>query len=364
MSTYPTIPFEPQKHMAAFLHFIEKVRGSEKFANRKQAYDWLHSDFPLMERSPLRFIVMDGERVAGSMGHLPADYMIKGEKTPVRITHDLLVDQDYRGKGLARQLVDNAISKGDFFPGGMWMTVPCYKIHRSCGFDDIVAPRTRTLILDPKAFALHQNYHFAKRAVAQKVLGVIRSRAVKKASATRKRSTGGLSLREIREFNSHLDGIWIPLLSSYDITACRDAAFLNWKYAHHPIVRYRILLAERNGKATGYLVWRLPYSREQKNRAVIVDYLVERGDAETFRAMVSAVILEASEKSVETLSIMTTQSWAVKLIKALGFLTSRGKHTWVVANWERYIPRDWLNNYDHWHICLGDSDGDYWAGGQ
>jgi GNAT superfamily N-acetyltransferase len=358
------MPFDGEVHTAAFYRFIEKVRGSETFANRKKALEWLHNSFPLKMRTPLRFVVTDGDRIAATMGHMPADYMIKGEQVPARITHDLLVDQDYRGQGLAKQLVDNARNTGEFLAGGMWMTGPCYKIHRSCGFDDVSAPRTRILILKPNGFAARQGVGLVKRSAVRVALGVLRSKAMRGAAAALKHSERELSISEIQEFGPHHDLVWTSMLRSYDIAACRDAAFLNWKYAHHPVVPYRMLIAERGRRVSGYLVWRLPFGKGPEHRAVIVDYLVERGDAIALRSLISEVILGASRQEVEALSMMTTQRWSLKILKDLGFLASRGEQTWVTANWGRYFSRDWLTDPDRWHVCLGDSDGDFWTGGQ
>ncbi len=364
MSDYPIAAYEKSKHEASYLRFLEKVLGPEKFAVRKKAVLWLHDRHPLAGRVPLRFVVKDGERIAGSMGHMPADYMIKGERVPVRITHDLLVDPDYRGQGLAKKIVDNAKDTGDFYPGGMWMNDPCYKIHRSCGFEDVLPVATQTLVLDPKAFVARQGLGGAKGAAVQTLLSVGRVRAMRRVTAAAKGSAGETVLREIPEFSPALDEAWLSMIKTYGIAACRDAAFLNWKYTRHPVVRYRVLLAERRGKPSGYLVWRLPLEGGVENRASIVDYVVERGDTAALQSMAAAVIIEASAARVEALSVMTTQPWASKLLRSFGFLPRRESHTWLVANWERHIPAQWLRTHEPWHVCLGDSDGDFWTSGK
>jgi len=365
MSTFPVVPYEKQKHESAYLRFLEKVLGAEKFATRRKAVAWLHDGHPLRgERPPLRFVVTDDEKIAGSMGHMPADYMIKGERVAVRITHDLLVDPEYRGQGLAKKIVDNSKATGDFYPGGMWMNVPCYKIHRACGFDDVLSPTTQTLVLDPGAFARRQGFNAVKRVAVAGALGVTRARAMRKARAVVDSETGGVACREVGEFDPRLDGAWLSMVKSYDIAACREAAFLNWKYTKHPVLKYRFTVAERGGDTRGYLVWRMPLEGGKENRAVIVDYLVERGDVETLKAMTAKVIVEAETGGAEALSVMTTHPRAVKLLRTFGFLPRRGSHSWVIANWERYLPREWLVSHEPWHVCLGDSDGDFWTGGQ
>lgn len=364
MSEFRVVPYEKEKHAAAYLRFLEKVLGPEKFATRRKAVAWLHEGHPFgASRPPIRFVVPDGGEIAGSMGHMPADYVIKGERVPVRITHDLLVDPAYRGQGIAKKIVDNSKATGDFYPGGMWMNVPCYKIHRACGFDDVVSPTTQTLVLDPAEFARRQGLGVLKRAAAVPALSFIRSRAIRKARAVPD-SDAGIEVRDVPEFDSTLDGAWLSMTKSYEIAACRDAAFLNWKYTRHPVLKYRLVVARQKGTPRGYIVWRMPLAGGKEDRAVIVDHLVARGDLEALQAMTATVILEARGGGAESLSVMTTQPAAVKLFRSFGFLPRRGSHSWVIANWENRIPREWLGALDPWHVTLGDSDGDFWTGGQ
>jgi GNAT superfamily N-acetyltransferase len=358
------VPFDQAAHSVAFYRFMEKVRGPENFANRRKALEWFHHGFPLVDREPLRFLLMDGERVAATMGHMPVEYTVQGETVQARITHDLLVDPDYRGKGLAKKLVDNARDTGGFMPGGMWMTGQCYKIHLSCGFEDVCALRPQTLILKPHDFAVRRHLGFARRTAARLAFGVVKSRSLRKAKLALKNLSGEFSATETGEFSRELDSAWAGMLKTYDVTAARNAAFLNWKYAHHPVLSYRLLLAERRGEPCGYAIWRLPFGGNSDRRAVIVDYLVARGDEYCLRFLISKIMCDASKHDVEVLSTVTAQPWAGKILSSFGFLKGHAEYKWVVANWRPYIPPEWLDSQDHWHACLGDSDGDFWTGGQ
>ncbi len=360
MDTYPVVAYDRDKHEPELYRFLEKVLGTEKFSTRKVALAWLNDALPLRDRAPLRHIVLHGDRVAGSMGHMPADYIIEGKRVPVRITHDLLVDPDYRGKGLAGLLVAKAQDGGEFLPGGMWMNVPCHKIHRGGGFDEMIPPTTQTLVLDTMGFANRQGFTAVKGAATRVALGVARARALRKATSIIKNAGGVELIPEVDAFDPAHDADWLEMLGGYGIAAFRDAEFLNWKYTQHPVVSYRKIMMD----SKGYLIWRLPHSGSGENRAVIVDYLVEKGDTKTLERMLARVIVEAVEAGVETLSFMTTQPAAVKLLKGFGFLPRRGGHTWVIANWRGHIPLDWLHTLEPWHVCLGDSDGDFWTGGQ
>lgn len=356
------VAYEHERHREALLTFIEKVLGPERRAQRGRIIDATESDMPGADRKPLRYVILDGERVAGSMGHLPADFVVQGQMVPARFTHDLLVDPDYRGRGLAKLIVSHAHDLGDFFPGGMWMTNPCYQIHLACGFEDAKPLTTYTLVLDPGVFVARKGVSALKRGVGRLGLAVTRTRALKRAG--RMVDAGASSVSEVDGFDPGLDPTWQALAASYGVTRQRDAAYLNWRFKAHPSLSYRVLVASRDGQAVGYLVWRPAPEGADEKRAVIPDFLVSPGDSATLEFLLSRVIVDAAGSRAESISVLSTQEFALKLFRSFGFFPRASANTWVVAGWKPYLPADWLEDHSHWHMCLGDSDGDLWTGSQ
>jgi len=355
----PVVAYRREVHEPAYLQFVAKVLGPDECEHRREVLASMHERMPGRDRFPLRHVILDGDRVAGSLGYMPADFWIRGERVPVRFTHDLLVDPDYRGQGLAKLVVDNARALGDFFPGGMWMTDPCYKIHLGCGFDDAAALTTYTLALDAMSFVAQKEMSAAKALVARLGLTLTRLRSV--ARANRALARAGNAMQAIDRFDPALDATWAHLGASYDITLARDAAFLNWRYAEHPHLTYRFAIARKNGVAAGFVVWRP--SNVGEKRAVIVDFLVAKGDVVTFEQLLSHAIVNASAACCHSLSILTTQSWAARTLRSFGFFPRGSRNTWVVAGWQERIPKEWLTDQDPWHVVLSDSDGDIWSHG-
>jgi len=358
----PVVAYEPAKHKSAFYTFLEKVLGAEKCRARRRVIDTFHTSMPGRERLPLRHVITDGDRIAGAMGHLPADFLIHGERVPARFTHDLLVDPDYRGRGLAKLIVDNAREVGGFLPGGMWMTDPCYRIHIASGFSPAHRLTTFTLVLDPATFVAKRELSAFKGALSKVGLGVVRGRAVKHAQDELRRS--GDAITRLGAFADADDRTWQRLLATYEIGRVRDAAYLNWKYAHHPNLEYRLTRLESDGTARGFVIWRIPPENHGERRAIIVDYLVAKGDVGGLRLLLSEVVADAAKAQMEAVSVLTTQSWAIKVLRNIGFFPRGEKNTWAIGGWNGVIPEAWLNDHDPWHVCLGDSDGDIWTGSQ
>jgi GNAT superfamily N-acetyltransferase len=355
----PVVAYEPDKHADGLFRFIQKVLGDEMCARRRRVIETMHTTMPGHDRFPLRHVILDGERVAGTLGYMPADFWVGGKRLPVRFTHDLLVDPDYRGAGLAKLIVDNARELGDFFPGGMWMTDPCRKIHVTCGFQDATPLVTYSLVLDPASFVKRKGMSRLKGIASRAALGVARTFALRRARGVASRA----ALREVSRFDPAMDDVWNELAAGYDITRVRDAAYLNWKYSDHPALAYRNLIAMRGDRPAGFAIWRLAPEGAAEKRAVVTDFLVARNDAETFRNLMARIVVDAASAHMETVSVLTTQPWAADALRALGFMPRAERNTWVVAGWRDVIPADALQDTTAWHVCLGDSDGDIWTAG-
>jgi GNAT superfamily N-acetyltransferase len=360
VKTLPVIAYDRDRHEPALKRFTEKVLGAEVCARRQRIIDTYHERMPGRERTPLRHVLMDGDIVAGTLGHMPVDFLVGGRRMAARYTHDLLVDPEYRGGGLGKVIVGYARELGDFYPGGMWMTGACHKIHQTCGFDDVAELLTYTAVLDPGSFTSRRNFSPLKAAVGRAGLGVKRMQALARA---RKNLAGAHNTLAVMErMDPALDPVWLELAKSYDVTRVRDAAYINWKYADHPALDYQLLVATRNGTATGYLIWRAAPDGHAEQRAVIVDFLVARNDARTLEELVSRVLLDASAAGIDAVAIISTQSFVVDALQKLGFVAGSSRNAWVIANWKDVMPAAWVKDLERWHMCMGDSDGDQWTG--
>jgi GNAT superfamily N-acetyltransferase len=354
-------PYDHAAHKPALLSFLSAVYEPDVLARRERVLDWVHDFHPMRDRAPLRHVIMDGDSVAATMGHLPAEYVINGRVTPARFTHDLLVDPKYRGQGLAKLIVGHALDCGEFMPGGMWMTTACYKIHVNNGFDDATGLVTRTLVLDPDAFTARKGLAGLKRRISRSALTLLRSRALARARKTTRGNTAPYTIDAAGRFEPELDETWRDMLQTYGAGMARSAEYLNWKYARHPLLKYDIRLARRAGGTAGYVVYRPALERDDEKRAIIADFLVENEDTKTFEFMIAHAIFEAVEGGAEVLSVLTTQPWAARALRRFGFLPRGESQTWAVGGWRDRVPEGWLDDQSRWHVCMGDSDGDLWS---
>ncbi|HEU4929607.1 MAG TPA: hypothetical protein VFU38_07225 [Candidatus Krumholzibacteria bacterium] len=352
------VPYQRREHEHTYLELLARHFGPQETALRRRVLAWIHERMPARERAPLRHVVVDREQVVASMGHLPAEFWIFGARAPIRFTHDLLVDEGYRGlPRLGRKLMVNALATGARMAGGLWMTEASYRLHLNAGFESLDPLTTYTLALDPAQFVAQKKLSPAKTLVARWVLASKRMRSLARANRTLGRADG--SVADVQRFDPSLDDTWARHALGYSITRARDASYLNWRYADHPNLAYRFALASAAGSPSGYMVWRA--SVEGEGRAVVPDFLVERGDVDTFERLLSHVIVEASSAHCTSLSILTTQAWAARALREFGFFPRPSRNTWVVGNWQDRVHKESIVKHASWHVVLGDSDGDMWS---
>jgi GNAT superfamily N-acetyltransferase len=359
-ATLPIVDYDRDRHEPALRRFTAKVLGEAVCERRQRVIDTFHDGMPGREHSPLRHVLMDGDIVAGTLGYMPAEFLVNGQRVQARYTHDLLVDPDYRGGGLGKRIVAHARETGDFYPGGMWMTGQCHKIHQQTGFDDVANLVTYTAVLDPGAFAARRGFSPLKSAVTRTGLGVTRMLALRRARGILSRAQSELTT--VKDMDPAHDTAWMLLAKTYVITRVRDAAYLNWKYGGHPILNYRTVVATRKGAAQGYMVWRPAPEGASETRAAIVDFLVAKGDTTTLQELASHVLVEASAAGIDAVAMIATQEFATAALQKLGFVAGGSRNSWVIANWKNVLPADAVSNLDLWHMCMGDSDGDIWTG--
>jgi hypothetical protein len=92
------------------------------------------------------------------------------------------------------------------------------------------------------------------------------------------------------------DRCWNGLLAGRVVGACRDAAYLTWRYVSHPRFEYRLRCAQRasDGAVEGIVVWRVERVRD---RATTVLRIVEFLGSPAAEAVLVRSVLEGARDS-------------------------------------------------------------------
>jgi len=170
-------------------------------------------------------------------------------------------------------------------------------------------------------------------------------------------------VEEVRAFDGRADRLWTSCSSELPLAAIRDARYLNWRYARHPEVHYRLFIIRRRlsdewaglavlrlgcGKATAYL-------GQGEEAACLVDWLMPlapQGPAELLLARCEAIAREAGMKAMYTWFRPDSSHW--RLFLELGFRPEPTPMHFVALRCIDTISLEWAR--DCWYYTMGDSD--------
>lgn len=158
---------------------------------------------------------------------------------------------------------------------------------------------------------------------------------------------------ELARFGPEADVLYECCATHWNASAIRDAAFLNWRFAEHPLHQYR-LLAVRDGQVLrGYAAYRLGPELHPR-LGLLIDWLALPGDDEASARLLAAALAcaRADEAQALAVSLPEWSPWSL-YFQEQGFLHYPTEHYQVVRS---AVPRfDMLWLRDNWWTTLADA---------
>ncbi len=128
---------------------------------------------------------------------------------------------------------------------------------------------------------------------------------------------GDLTVERVVRFTDAATALWDSTRGSTGFGTRRSAAFLNWRYAAHPVFEYRLCEARRGTALRGLAVWRL---EPVEDRGLTVGRVVELvGHPDAVRPLVAGVMREASASGVALLDFFGSDSAVARDLAACGW---------------------------------------------
>jgi len=164
---------------------------------------------------------------------------------------------------------------------------------------------------------------------------------------------------EVPAFDARVDRLWSRCRSDLPVAAIRDACYLNWRYARHPEVRYRILVVRRRRSEewAGLAILRLGVGRFGigERTACLVDWLVplaSRWPTELLLAHCIELAREAGMMDMRAWFRRDSPHW--HLFAERGFRPEPTSLFFVAGQAAPDVRLDW--GCDRWYYTMGDSD--------
>lgn len=288
----------------AIATFIEEAYGDRAQYKGAPRWTWQFLDNPFGPQSgdevPV-WIALDGERVVGQTAVQNAILQVDGKTFDAGWAVDIMILPSHRGAGIGHRMHEVVASDV-----GILVAVKMAESSRrmaerlGCVTLAEVPQLTRWVRLDPSSVrryvmlrtASHRRPNLAARVAcnvfqAHRLFSLLVNPVLRLRDLVEKslRKAGATRIVEIDRFGPDVDELSRRTQGDYPVIFPRDARFLNWRFVDCPEPRYRRFVAERDGRAVGYVVLRRAEPVELPH-GIIVDLYAARGDEQTVNDLV------------------------------------------------------------------------------
>ena len=136
-------------------------------------------------------------------------------------------------------------------------------------------------------------------------------------------------VRLIQRFDESFTQLWEQLAPKFDFAVRRDAAYLNWKFATAPHVRYTIAALVRDGKTAGYAVYR--HVHEPRGRVtLLVDFLADPDDEAGIATLLHWIDREARQADSDKIRAFALHAGFRKALKRAGYFQVKSTMEFVI----------------------------------
>lgn len=297
------------------------------------------------------YALIDGT-VAGCCAVIPVDCAVAGERVPALWWVDLVVDPQYRGRGIQSSFDVRVRAVADLklgFPNEL-----AAKIHRKHNWGVREDGHTLLLPLRPRRLKQLAWLTGVRKAMAQlTATGMAPLAALWRRRLTK--TTSGANVQPMDATVPHLlSDLFERNKNQYAATTYRDADYWQWRYLEAPYVaELRLLLAGPMRQPSHCMVIRC-FKRNGYKSVRILDWFGDRHDLPTLRALARRALAQAVAWDAAQVTVMNFDPALTSFWRRLGFVFgATGRFCWHAQD---QVLMTQIGAGNHW--MLGDSDND------
>lgn len=321
-------------------------------------FDWQYLQNPFNPYSSYAMkIIHYKNTIAGYCGIVPVDLQVGNNVIGAGVLANLLITPTLRGFGFGVYLLKE-IAKD--FP-------VCYVN----GYSADIQPIYERMIGWTEMGNLHR---YVAVLNDKKIAALSKSRKIFPSLSRQARTS--LTLQRISQFGRQIEEFWDTIRPRYGITVVRSSTYLNWRYAHHPILKYHLFIHNIKKRVDAFVVIRIEEFTFQEvpyKVARIIDFMSETS---VEKEVLQAVIAECQGQDCDLIDYFFSGSVHTLALAELGFVqTTNTPYTKIpmlfnpvnyerfAINWAAYsdssvVDNDRFSNPDHWYVTKGDGDQD------
>lgn len=326
-----------------------RVFGPDAAEANRLRWDWQYLRNPNNRGGiPEIWIAHEGPTVVGQYATMPVRLWAAGHELCASWGMDVMVAPERQRQGLGEVLF-RTWNEHVGASLGLGLSESSYRLFKKLRWPDVgpvpclVKPLTRRAFRRP-SWPLPVN-----RLVSLITLPVVRF-------VSRRRPVEA-DIDTVRRFGDPFTALWDAVSPKLDFAVRRDAAYLTWKFAEPPHVRYNIAVFGGSDRPRGYAVYRHLY--EPRGRVtLLVDFLTDPDDEAAFEALLRWVDAEAREADSDKIRVFATHAGFRRVLKRTGYFQVKSTMEFVAKVNGSELPPGFYEQRDRWHVTLGDSDQD------
>ncbi len=326
-----------------------RVFGSDAADASRLRWEWQYRRNPNNPGGePEIWIAREGPAIVGQYATMPVKLAVKGREVKGSWGMDVMVAPERQRRGLGEVLF-RTWDRNVGASLGLGLSDASYRLFQKLKWPDVGPVPCLVKPLSRRAFR-HPRWPAAVNRLISAltwpvVLVVARSRPLR------------AEVRVIQRFDDSFTALWERLEPKFDVAVRRDAAYLNWKFATAPHVRYLMAALVREGQPSGYVVYR--HVHEPRGRVtLLVDFLADPDDEHGLSTLLHWIDREAQQADSDKIRAFAMHAAFRKILRKSGYFVVKSTMEFVIKVNGTDVARDFYENTDRWHVTLGDSDQD------
>ena len=238
-----------------------------------ERFEWLYERNPgHHDADPGLWVCRRNGVVVGQQAEIGFDAKIGDEQRPAVWAIDLMVDPEWRVRGIGPGLVDTHLQQRDVVVG-VTPSEDAIKLYERFEWTDVGTVPSYLRPLD-----IRRTFQLAPVPARLRRFGPVLAPVLRIVDAVLRLvlRLAGLRLTQVDRFDERVDEVWARSSPDYPVLACRDTAHVRWRFDECPdageLQRYHLT---RGRRTLGYVVLQ-PGERWDHPVSLVVDYLAPR----------------------------------------------------------------------------------------
>lgn len=272
-------------------------------------FAWRYEDNPASDGAPGIWLCRRDDSVVGHQAEIPVNLVVDGTEVPAAWAVDLMVDPEWRLKGVGPGLVASQL-EGRPVVAGLTQPANAFKAYLRAGWLDVgVMP----VYIRP----LSSRFFRETPRLGRLAAGLGPALATVDAGLGVALRAAGLRVERVDRFDERVDEVWAAAAPDYPILVKRDAASTGWRVDGHPDSEgLHHLYLTRRGRTTGYVAFRMAI-RGSLPVAQVVDFLAPRRQVP---ALLTAAARESRQLGATALVCATKCEPLDRALRLAGFI--------------------------------------------